>query len=130
MCGGFVSCVRVGEVMQWTRVLDTEEADPAQLTFHAQQFISAIRALFGECQCTSIFGYTQVMLDVLRTPIVWTVDGKTRTIGSVRGCPDAIVDACLARMANWVTLATAAVHAEFPSFELSQAFEWGGWWVG
>ena len=69
------------------------------------------------------FGYTQVVLDVLRTPIVWTVDGKQRAIGRTRGCEQNVIKACVDRMAMWVTLATAGVHAEFPSFEVSQASE-------
>ena len=111
--------------MQWTRILDTEAADPAQLAFHSQQFLSAIQSLFAERppQCVGLFGYTQVVLNVLTTPIVWTVDGKQRAIGSIRGCPENVIKACVDRMAMWVTLATAGVHAEFPSFELSQASE-------
>ena len=111
------------EAMQWTRILDSEDADPAELVFHAQQFRRAIEALFvaDPPNCISVFGYTRVVLDLLKTPIVWTIDGMQKSIGNSQGCPAAVLQACIGRMRNWVTLATATINAEFPAFELSQA---------
>ena len=44
-------------------------------------------------------------------------------LGEASGVGDNIIRRCLARMRAWNTLARAAVSAEFPNFEVAQAFQ-------
>ena len=84
-------------------------------------FIRKVEALFGESKrCLTIFGYTSVMMNLLKEYVVWHVNGDSRSIGFERGVPRDIVDRCMERMRSYVVLARAALSAEFPSFEMSQ----------
>ena len=106
-----------------TRLLDSEGIDPAVLNREVHGFYLAITALFGEQeQCLSVFGYTSVMLKLLKHQVVWTVNGTTHSIGVESGVPRDIVDRCLGRMRAYLVLARAALDAEFPSFEIAQSF--------
>ena len=112
------------QAMLLTRVLDDEDMDPAALNTEVGAFVTTIETLFGEQRkCLTLVGYTQVMLLVLRRPLVWHVGSKLCTIGHHGGAPTVIIDRCLARMQSWLVLARATVEAEFPSFEVAQASE-------
>ena len=109
------------EGMCLTRLLDNEEVDAAILNSEVNLFIRKVDALFGEGErCLNIFGYTSVMLNLLKEYVVWHVNGDTRSIGFEHGVPRDIVDRCIQRMRSYVVLARAALAAEFPSFEISQ----------
>ena len=116
--------------MQFTRILDREDTDAARLSCEAHQFIETAHALFAADppQCMQICGYTRVMLETLRSPIIWHAQGRQFMLGSNQGAPLQVRQRCVERMRNWVTLARAAVSAEFPAFELSQARFWFPVW--
>ena len=105
-----------------TRRMDSEALDPAKLSTDIAVYLSTINGLFVEGKCLTSFGYTKCMLELLRCPIVFQVGSKTRSLGSADGVPEDVQERCLDRMRAWVCLAKAAVEAEFPSFELAQAF--------
>ena len=113
------------EGMCLTRLLDNEDVDAASLNSEVMLFSRKIDALFGESKrCLTVFGYTSVMMDLLKEYVVWHVNGKSRSIGFEHGVPHEIVDRCLQRMRSYAVLARAALEAEFPSFEMSQV-TWG-----
>ena len=109
--------------LQLTRLMDHEDTDPANLGTELRLYLNTIRGLFCEKRCLTIFGFTRTMLETLKTPIVFQVGRKTRSLGSALGVSEAVQDTCLKRMVAFAHLADAAIRAEFPSFELSQAFE-------
>ena len=109
------------EGMCLTRLLDQEDVDTASLNSEVLLFIRKIDALFGERKrCLNIFGYTSVMMDLLKEYVVWHVNDNSRSIGFEHGVPRDMVDRCIERMRSYAVLARAALAAEFPSFEISQ----------
>ncbi len=57
------------------RSWDTERADLAETAFNLARFIARIEFLFVQGQCVKC-GYTKVMLEFLKKPIVYTVRGQ------------------------------------------------------
>ena len=109
------------QAMQLTRILDDETADPAVLNREVLAFSLSITGLFGSLRrCLSTFGYTSMMLKLLKIPIVWQVDGDSYHIGDEAGVQADIIDNCIARMRSYIVLSRAALKAEFPTFELAQ----------
>ncbi|CAK0824599.1 unnamed protein product [Prorocentrum cordatum] len=107
-----------------TRLLDNEDVDAACLNSEVLLFIRKVEAMFGESErCLTIFGYTSVMMDLLSERVVWHVSDDSRSIGFERGVPRDIVNRRMERMRSHVVPARAALAAEFPSFEMSQAFQ-------
>ena len=103
-----------------TRLLDAERTDPALLHKEVHNFNLANTALFTGRGCVNTFGYTSVMLDILKTQVVYVVGNSTYSIGCETGVPDYIINQCLDRMKAYVVLARATLAAEFPSFELAE----------
>ncbi|CAK0880248.1 unnamed protein product [Prorocentrum cordatum] len=109
------------QAMQLTRILDDESANPAILNREVLAFNLSITGLFGSsCGCLSVFGYTTMMLKLLKIPIAWQVYGASYHIGDEAGVSVDIIDKCIARMRSYIVLARAALKAEFPTFELAQ----------
>ena len=106
-----------------TRSLDSENVDPAQLKGELRRYLCEIRSLFVEGRCTTAFGFTSTVLNLLKSPIVFQVAQELRTLGCCAGVDIATVKKCLGRMQAWVVLAATAIEAEFPHFEIAQAFE-------
>ena len=69
-----------------------------------------------------MFGYTGVMLKLLKHQVVWTANGTTHSTGMESGVPHDIMDRCPGRMRAYLVLARAALDSEFPSFEIAQSF--------
>ena len=113
------------EAMSLTRLLDKEGIDPAILNREVNNFKVTVTALFSgnSPQCLNVFGYTSVMMTLLRQQVVWQVGRETFSIGFEEGVPANIVDRCLDRMRSYCVLAHAALEAEFPCFEISQSFQ-------
>ena len=106
-----------------TRSLDSENVDPAQLKSELLQYTKQIRSLFVEGRCVTVFGFTSTMLKQLNSPVIFYVGKHLRTLGSNAGVARDVMDRCLGRMQAWVKLAVSAMEAEFPHFEVAQAFE-------
>ena len=107
------------EAILLTRILDNEDLDAAVVNAEVQSFYNKIYALFGpEQKCLEVEGYTTYMLKLLSQPLVFTVGGKTRSIGCDGGVSATIIARCVSRMNCWVVLMRATLMAEFPSFEL------------
>ncbi|CAE7244095.1 haeIIM [Symbiodinium sp. CCMP2592] len=106
-----------------TRLMDTESVDPAMLCREVSLYMSSVKGLFLHGACFTEFGFTSTMLETLKTPIVFQLGSETKSFGDSSGVPEEIKKRCLARMQAWLKLAEAAVAAEFPSFEIAQAFD-------
>ena len=110
------------QTLALTRILDKEAVDPAIINAEVRSYVHIIEALFGEEErCLTVFGYTRAMMETLRTPLVWDVKGKVRSLGSDGGVQRETVLRCLGRMRSWSRLAAATIAVEFPSFELCYA---------
>ena len=103
-----------------TRLLDAEDTYPALLHAELQSFTMANDALFSGRGCLHTFGYTSVMLQILKKQVVFVVGNSTCCIGCEAGVPDDTIDRCLDRMKAYAVLARATLAAEFPCFELAQ----------
>ena len=112
------------QALSLTRIMDSEDVDPATIHAEIRSFNLTITALFDQRQCLSVFGYTKVMLTLLEEQTVWTVGGKVCSIGQDGGVSPDIVDRCIGRMRSWIVLARAALSAEFPSWEMAQVHGW------
>lgn len=111
------------ETVELIRFMDEERADKVELCFHWRRFLDRVTALFVDGRGCLRSGYTGHMLDLLTTERVLYIDNKPKRVGG--RAPDAlqpVIDRCLARLQNWVTLARDVVAAEFPEFEALQAF--------
>ena len=104
-----------------TRLMDSEDVDPAVISCEVGFYLSSIRALFQEGDCLKEFGYTTTMLETLKSPLVFQIGYATKCFGDTAGVSQATQQRCLARMQAWIKLAEAAVACEFPTFEIAQA---------
>eukprot|EP00438_Fugacium_kawagutii_P035753 Skav229347 [mRNA] locus=scaffold2596:465700:472220:+ [translate_table: standard] len=100
-----------------TRALDTEDVDPAVLKSELTLYQKEIQNLFGHGKCLTSFGYTSTVCEMLNQR------RGLKSLGSSSGVQQETINICLGRMRAWVKLAAAAIEAEFPHFEVSQAFD-------
>ena len=61
-------------------------------------------------------------MSACQLPIVFQVGSKLRSLGTAAGVDNDVRQRCLERMRAWVRLAESALDAEFPAFEIAQAF--------
>ena len=110
------------EAMLVQRFTDDEDLDLAEAPFECQAFIDRVQFLFLEGGCKNT-GYTKVALDNIKNQKTFIVKNKAITVGLNRGLPDAVFKRCLQRMGSWTKIAISVLKAEFPDFELLQAFQ-------
>jgi hypothetical protein len=117
------------EGLFFTRQLDTEAVDSAEVQLMAETFVSRIRFLFMDRGCLRVPGYTTFMMTALQRPRVFqpTRTAPPRTLGgpswsNLSMQSAAVVERCLSRMQKYARLTIAVTAAEFPSFELCSAF--------
>ena len=109
------------EGMLFTRFCDSENMDVSMISEEVSTFLARITALFVQGKAPQL-GYTQLMLQTVRTVKLVVLRHRALTIGCRDGAPAEIVRRCLCRMAGWVALAAKVISTEFPSFELLQSF--------
>jgi len=114
------------EGLLFTRTLDNEGTDPAELQHLVQDFVRNLHVLFIDGMCLELEGtYTNFMLTSLQTKprVIQTGrNGNPKKFGG-NEIPNETIEACLNRMVRYVKLATAVTVAEFPSFDLFCAFQ-------
>ena len=114
------------EGLLFTRALDNEDTDPAELQVLVEDFLTTLQSLFEDQECINVEGtYTHFMMSSLAgRPRVFatTRNGQEIRLGG-RPIPVEIVNRCLNRMVRFVKLATAVTCAEFPNFDLFCAFQ-------
>lgn len=116
------------ECIALTRMTDYQGFPIEELPAKLLAFRDRIKALFVStpAACFST-GCTEQMLKSLRRPFVLMYPGPggrniTKELGCVSGVTDAVAQACLRRMANWVRICEATLDSEFPSFEVLRSF--------
>ena len=124
------------EAAMTIRFFDSKDHDIADAPHVLSAFLQRIAALFldrrgclspvsfGDGQCHT---YTSYALDMLRSEasVLTIQQGRktvTRSIGGPSSVSDELLERCLGRMAAWVRLAAATVRAEFPDWEVLNAF--------
>lgn len=111
------------EAMMLTRGVDTEQADAAIFPAEIEGFLDRVTQLFCKGKVFVTEGYTKFMLDLLRkNSFAFTVNKQSIGIGG-RDIAQPIKDQCLSRMRLWVQTAELVCSAEFPSYEVSSAYQ-------
>ena len=106
------------------RFFDCETYDVAESAIVISSYLKRIDCLFLRRGCLTIDGtYTKFVIDLLKRPRTISLHQPfiLRSIGG-GGIHPEVVDRCMARMAAWVRLAMNTIEAEFPSWEVLNAF--------
>ena len=109
------------------RLLDYQGFPVDELHYHIGAFFDRTRALFSGIGTNDPVafntGHTAHMLNLLRNPIgIPKADGSLRIIGHADGVSQDTLMRCARRMCNWIVIAHHTLSAEFPAFEVVQAF--------
>lgn len=112
------------EALQFTRKLDNETIDTAEMQTFIERFISSLKILFVDGQVLTLPGFTSHMVKLLEKPRAFQPGPSLplRKLGGPAAVTDAIVKRCLGRMTRYTHLAEAVIRAEFPDFEVVAAF--------
>ena len=102
------------------RAADKTHSDPADTAFMIESYVRRIQTLFLEGSCLRT-GYTQVMMESLKKPIVYVVRGAMLQCGDSAGASRQQVTWCLEKMQCWARLAIATARAEFPEYTVLHA---------
>ncbi len=107
------------ELLILTRRQDTEDADQTQFPQQLRELIHRLNVLYSDAapRCYQT-GYAYFMLQQLRRPMLFYIDGAPKTVGGEHAVTQDILDRCRGRMQNFVVLLVASCHAEFPHFEV------------
>eukprot|EP00959_Pyramimonas_sp_CCMP1952_P443255 9280115-Pyramimonas_sp.AAC.1 len=57
------------EGLQFTRELDVEETDTAEMAFRVKTFLAKLEYLFNQEGCLTTLGYTRHMIDLLTSTV-------------------------------------------------------------
>jgi len=98
--------------------------DVAETPHVISTFLHKVDCLFLRREVEKCQSYTAHTLKTLRGRQRLVIDrsGGFVTVGGPGFVTDSVMDKCYARMATWVRLAAKSIAAEFPSWELLQAF--------
>ena len=106
------------------RFFDCETYDVAESAVVISAYLNRIDCLFLRGGCLTVDGtYTKFVLDLLKRPHTITLHQPPilRSVGGGGVHPE-VIDRCMSRMAAWVRLVLSSIAAEFPSWELLNAF--------
>ena len=102
------------------RFIDSEKSDANEVHTTFLSFFNRVTDLFGDRErVLELPGYTRHIISLLRTPLVWVVDGKSYTLQTPTR---AELDTCFLHMRGWVKLCIQTCMAEFPSFDYWKSF--------
>ncbi len=111
------------ECLALVRFLDNEEFDKSALASELHRFLARVDVLFSKRECVTMkSSYTRAMLNFLQRPRQLFYKNSVKVLGGPGKVSADLLDRCMARMANWTRLAKCVLRAEFPNFELLQAF--------
>ena len=109
------------EALLLIRAMDREACDTSLMHHEVQQFLRRTKWLFVDEQCVNV-GFTQYMMEAIKTQHVWFEMNHPCTIGLRNGLSAAALRRCLQKMASWVGVSAKVVATEFPSFDLMGSF--------
>ena len=102
------------------RYVDNEEYDSTAVHTVLLTFMNRITDLWGDRkQILTAPGYTSHILELLKSQLVWVVDGATYALQTPT---EAELDLCFKHMRGWLKLCIQTCHAEFPSFDYWMSF--------
>ncbi|CAK9091517.1 Uncharacterized protein SCF082_LOCUS43115 [Durusdinium trenchii] len=105
------------------RLLDYQGFPIDELPSYLMTFKDRIRALFtGPTPACLSSGCCGHMLKVLRHSLSLAVPGQSNLVLGGGHVPDDVLQRCLKRMQNWIVLVENTIDAEFPHYEVLQAF--------
>eukprot|EP00959_Pyramimonas_sp_CCMP1952_P135096 2826697-Pyramimonas_sp.AAC.1 len=68
-------------------------------------------------------GFTKYAVEMMSCERVCTVNGQAKVLGGPTQMTGQVIARCLQRMSNWVRLTIESLKAEFPAYEILQAFK-------
>ena len=111
------------ETIALTRFLDNEDFDKSALAPQLNDFLSRIHLLFVDGDVLTMqSSFTAHVLEFLKQRRTLFLADGARSIGGPHAMTAAILTRCMEKMRCWVSLAHSVVRAEFPNFEILQAF--------
>ena len=112
------------EGMHFTRQVDSEITDPAELAYRVQMYLSKMEHLFVQRACLTTSGYTAHMLQFLKAgPYILMPAAKTvRSVGGPNSPSESVINSCLQKMRKFLKCAVAVAQAEYPDFQLIATF--------
>ena len=87
------------------RHFDRESHDVAELQSATSQYLSRLRYLFVTGGVVRTAGFTELVLQWLRSPHGFMVRGRPKCIGGEHAVDDALIDSCLRPLQVFVRLA-------------------------
>ena len=110
--------------MQLLRYVDDDEPDLTLLAFEIKEFSDNIRLIWRNGGILQVEGYTKRALQALKEPTCHQINGNLVKRGGVdyTAANHPTVQGCLKRMRCWEHLAGVTLQAEYPAYELCQAF--------
>ena len=109
------------ECLLFVRVYDSEDYEASFMHHSCMAFVSKLRWLYVKGHAWEL-GYAAHVLEQLKTPRGFALDGQPRTIGGTGRLTAAIKQRCMESMLIYMRLAIETLEAEFPSFELLSCF--------
>ncbi len=94
------------------RFVDKEVFAVEEVPEQCRLFLQKIELLFVGGRCRQS-GYTQWVLEALKHPVMFYVDGHVRVVGNKSGVAESCVQRCLERLAKWSRVARTVVAAEY-----------------
>ena len=88
------------ESMLVLRAHDKKMADPADTAFWIAAYVRRVQTLFLDGECLKL-GYTRVMMDALKKPLVYIVRGTPLQCGCESGTTPSDVQFCFGKMQCW-----------------------------
>ena len=109
-------------VMILIRMFDTEDVSTPDMCTAVEDLLDRLTWLFYKGGCFAVPGHVSFVLQWLREPHFYTIDGVGKCIG---GSPvtDAQKTESLQHLQTWCVLVRSCLSAEFPSFSLICAFQ-------
>ncbi len=112
------------ETILLTRFLDDESFDKALLYTELANFVARVEALFVHKGCLTVAtSFTHaILVFLLEQPRTLFVNGAPRKLGGADRISPGLLDRAVQRLVAWVRLSKEVLRAEFPHFEVLQAF--------
>ncbi|CAK0825749.1 unnamed protein product [Prorocentrum cordatum] len=113
------------EGLLFTRELDSEESDAAEMASRVKTFLAKLEYLFNQEVCLVTLGYTRHMLHLLTDSVRVLRISKTqvRSIGGPTCLDDGVaVRTCMQRIRSFVRVSISVTVAKFPNYEIVSAF--------
>ena len=117
MCADFAD-----DCLGLTRWLDEEGVDLGELQQRAGEFCNCVMRMYLNGHCTQTLGFTKYTIERLSQVRLVHCRGVLRSIGGPGHPTEDTQALCLQRMACVAKLAISTVKAEFPAFEVINAF--------